>query len=402
AATGATLVINDPQLDFALVKLDNVNAGVDLASFGYLQTRSTEAMVNETVYAIGHPSGRPCHIAYVDDDGSPGRLLDTSFTPSGGGECNIVDRLAHRLDTDAGSSGSPVLTYADNLVVGLHNCGGCRVENVNLNSAVKMSQIVDFLGSRGLLPRDAVVTVEVPPTSSPTTSKPTPSPPRPSTPSPQPTKCSPIEENVDYAGFDLMSTQRVSATDCCADCNSTPGCKLFVWSDYSGGTCWLKSQQGAKTKVTGARAAILSDGSSPQPPPSSCGVIEKQTDFAGEDIAESSGPLESCCDACKANEACHAYSWVDDTCYLKGKRRDPSHNSNVQSARVYKCASIEANVDFVGHDVASVQAEAVEDCCAICRGVPECKAFSFARGVCYLKSAKDKTKTGKGVFSATA
>ncbi|KAF0692596.1 Aste57867_16337 [Aphanomyces stellatus] len=52
------------------------------------------------------------------------------------------------------------------------------------------------------------------------------------------------------------------------------------------------------------------------------------------------------------------------------------------------CTSIENGVDYPGNDLSGVPANAAEDCCGICAATAKCKAFSFAYGTCYLKSAK--------------
>ncbi|ETW05774.1 hypothetical protein H310_03458 [Aphanomyces invadans] len=152
---------------------------------------------------------------------------------------------------------------------------------------------------------------------------------------------------------------------------------------------------GGKVVSFGSRAAFAAAGSTP-----TCLPVEANTDFSGEDIADVAGAPDLCCGACKANDKCNAYSWFDGVCYLKGMRRGPFHKANVHSARVYKCQPLEINMDFVGNDISNVSAEAAEDCCAVCRNTAGCKAFSYAYGVCYLKSSKGATKSDGSVTSA--
>ncbi|EEY53617.1 carbohydrate-binding protein, putative [Phytophthora infestans T30-4] len=68
--------------------------------------------------------------------------------------------------------------------------------------------------------------------------------------------CGKIEENVDYAGNDVGNAKS-SAEGCCAICQTTGGCKAFTWTNYNGGTCWLKSAKGATSTNSGARSAQL-------------------------------------------------------------------------------------------------------------------------------------------------
>jgi hypothetical protein len=44
----------------------------------------------------------------------------------------------------------------------------------------------------------------------------------------------------DFKAGDLQS-QAVPTESCTSVCVSTPGCTHFTWTDFSGGTCWMKS-----------------------------------------------------------------------------------------------------------------------------------------------------------------
>ncbi|RHZ21541.1 hypothetical protein DYB31_008412 [Aphanomyces astaci] len=386
ATTNVTLILNDVKLDFALVKLNLVD-GFDLAPYGYLQASETSVNVNDTAYVMGHPYGKPRRIAMVKDGTTAGRITTTNYTERVQTDCYNVDRLGHNLDTEGGSSGSPLMSATSNLVIGLHNCGGCKASTraYGSNYAIKItyiSQVGTKVTSVGV--KSAVLTSPV------TTSAP------PSTPSPS--LCLPAKANYDFPGNDISYVPSRQFKDCCAECTSTYGCNFYVWTDYNSGTCWLKSKQGSdKVLSFGSRAAFAPGGGVA----STCSPVEVNTDYAGVDIVGVAGPLDTCCDACKANYKCNAYSWFNGVCYLKGKRHGASPNSHVQSARVYKCAAPQVNTDYVGNDIGSVVAEAAEDCCAVCRSTAKCKAYSYAQGVCYLKSAKGVTKSNGGVTSAT-
>ncbi|KAF0692221.1 hypothetical protein As57867_016616, partial [Aphanomyces stellatus] len=152
---------------------------------------------------------------------------------------------------------------------------------------------------------------------------------------------------------------------------------------------------GAKKTVMGAKAGSI--GSSDN---QACGAVESNVDYVDQDVAEAPGAASSdCCTACQANAACNAYSWFNGVCYLKSGRGSTEAKTGVQSARVNKCSALEKDVDYVGNDLSSVGG-AVEDCCAFCRQTDGCGAFSWANGVCYLKSKKGTTKANSGVISA--
>ncbi|KAG9410392.1 hypothetical protein AC1031_018428 [Aphanomyces cochlioides] len=478
-ANSTTLLIND----------------VILSDYGYLQASPTDPALNDPIYVAGHPFGKPKRISMIKD-GAPGKITTTSYTEPTDTDCHNVDRLGYNLDTEGGSSGTPVLSVATNLVVGLHNCGGCKADTADYgaNYAIKITEIVKLLQDKNLLPKDAVASAPTaaptaPPTAAPIDAPtvppmtPAPSPTLPipppgscvpekanfdfsgydiasvfprqfddccaeciatarckvyvwtpfnggtcwlksakgekiisngaqaaslatATPAPSPTlapppagTCVPEELNSDFAGFDIGSSSGRQFDNCCAECANLPGCKLFVWTPFNDGTCWFKSAKGERLHYDGALAASVATGSGPTTP-TTCGAVERQTDYGGEDIGDAWAPLEQCCDLCKNNGACNAYSWSNGKCYFKSKRAGTRSKLDVHSARVYKCSAVETNIDYVGLDVAEIAGETAEDCCAICRGYQGCQAFSFAHGICYLKSGKAGTRANSGVVSA--
>ncbi|ETV93772.1 hypothetical protein H310_12338 [Aphanomyces invadans] len=136
--------------------------------------------------------------------------------------------------------------------------------------------------------------------------------------------CSAIEDNVDYHGNDIRHTRRVSAEYCCDDCAKTDKCQVFTWTDYEGGTCWLKHSKGEKKLAIGAMSgSIKSD-----PIPDKCSYIEADVDYPGNDIASTrQAHAVSCCDDCAMNRRCHFFTWTNHeggTCWLKkskGKKK---------------------------------------------------------------------------------
>lgn len=94
-------------LDFALLR----TAGDPTAEFGFVQPDPTPLSDGEAIYIVQHADGRPHEITHgggadVDVDGQTLRYYGT-------------------LDTDDGSSGSPIFRDADDTMVALHHCGGC-------------------------------------------------------------------------------------------------------------------------------------------------------------------------------------------------------------------------------------------------------------------------------------
>ncbi|ETV95413.1 hypothetical protein H310_11288 [Aphanomyces invadans] len=133
---GATFVAASKDLDYALVKLD---PAVIPPGLGYLQLRASGPKLNETVYIPQHPRGRGKQVAAMHGT-TPGVI--TSLTLSG---C-APNQAGYMLDTQPGSSGSPVISAVDNTVVALHHCGGCP------NAGIQSQWIVQDMVKRGIMP----------------------------------------------------------------------------------------------------------------------------------------------------------------------------------------------------------------------------------------------------------
>uniref|UniRef100_A0AAV1VEG5 Apple domain-containing protein n=1 Tax=Peronospora matthiolae TaxID=2874970 RepID=A0AAV1VEG5_9STRA len=69
--------------------------------------------------------------------------------------------------------------------------------------------------------------------------------------------CSSVEKDVNYTGPDVGSARISTVDGCCTICRSSRACKAFTWTDYQGGTCWLKSAKGAAVTSPGAQSAQL-------------------------------------------------------------------------------------------------------------------------------------------------
>lgn len=118
-------------LDFTLASV----LGDPAASYGWVEPDPVPLTDGEAIYIIQHPNGRPHEITHgsganVDVDGTVLRYYDT-------------------LDTEGGSSGSPIFRESDGKLVGLHHCGGCTSPGVG-NRGMLMSDIYphieEFLG----------------------------------------------------------------------------------------------------------------------------------------------------------------------------------------------------------------------------------------------------------------
>ena len=114
--------------------------GDPAASFGYVQPDPTQLSSGERIYIVQHPDGRPHEITH----GEGADVVVDINTGTGTRTLRYYDTL----DTEGGSSGSPIFRDSDDKMVGLHHCGGCESPGVG-NRGMLMSdiypQIVDFL-----------------------------------------------------------------------------------------------------------------------------------------------------------------------------------------------------------------------------------------------------------------
>lgn len=151
-ATSSTAVKINATYDYALVKLPTNPTG----TYGYLQMRSSGATLNERIYIPQHPAHWGKKIA-MTAGGANAKIDSLSAAACSGGTSD----LGYAADTQGGSSGSPVIAYSDNLVVGLHHCGSCP------NRAVPIQSVISNLGTS--VPANAVVGGTPPPPSTCTT-----------------------------------------------------------------------------------------------------------------------------------------------------------------------------------------------------------------------------------------
>lgn len=117
---GDTFVTDSSTYDYCLLTL----SGTPQNTFGHLGLLNRAPSVNEGIYIIQHPGGNPQQIGY-------GTVYNTT--------ANSGKDLGYYVDTEGGSSGSPVFAESEDEVIGLHHYGGCP------NSGVKMDLIYEAI-----------------------------------------------------------------------------------------------------------------------------------------------------------------------------------------------------------------------------------------------------------------
>ncbi|KAG1706422.1 hypothetical protein DVH05_001570 [Phytophthora capsici] len=112
-ASTTELVFANEKLDYALLKLPKETA----QKYGYLRLKTRRGVVGEQLYIPQHPMGKNKRLAVADDYATNVALLSLSASTCG------TDGYSYSGDTQTGSSGSPVISFADHGVVALHHCG---------------------------------------------------------------------------------------------------------------------------------------------------------------------------------------------------------------------------------------------------------------------------------------
>jgi V8-like Glu-specific endopeptidase len=143
-AISTTLVRANEALDYALLKLPNSN--VDLPTkYGFLRLKATQGRVNQEIYIPQHPLYYGKRIAMLNDYKTKTTILSTEATG-----CNATG-YSYNGDTQAGSSGAPVIDAQDHGVIALHHCG-----QFCANTGIPSISIIADLQAAGVLPTAAV------------------------------------------------------------------------------------------------------------------------------------------------------------------------------------------------------------------------------------------------------
>ncbi|KAF1334709.1 Papain-like cysteine protease c1, partial [Globisporangium splendens] len=128
-----------------------------------------------------------------------------------------------------------------------------------------------------------------------------------------------IQYHIDYPGNDVLLIRTSSAGECCDKCNLHDPCHAFTWTQYNGGSCYMKSKRPVEA-VTHPPAddwsAYFQSGTVYK-----CQPLQSNTDLLGKDIGSVlSSTATECCGLCRATSGCGAFSWSaynGGTCWLK-------------------------------------------------------------------------------------
>lgn len=148
-ATTSTIVAGDKNIDYAVIQLPDC---VDLSAYGYLQMRESGPIRNEPIFLPQHPDGHAKRIVSTIDNITSTRIHSVGED----GKCG-TNQISHDADTRRGSSGSPLIASSDNLVVGIHHCGGC------LKAAIDVRTVLKDLAKKNITIKNLVASEDVGP-----------------------------------------------------------------------------------------------------------------------------------------------------------------------------------------------------------------------------------------------
>lgn len=148
-SVGSEFLFASEKYDFALVKLRKKPCVIN-GKYGFLQLRKAQAVAGEPIYLVQHPSGGGKTVAMQQEvnSGEDDDTKASSSSSTGQLEQAVVSKLndentfgdfwtSYFADTEGGSSGSPVISMTDHLVLALHANSGCE------NSGTPSNLIID-------------------------------------------------------------------------------------------------------------------------------------------------------------------------------------------------------------------------------------------------------------------
>ncbi|KAE8997065.1 hypothetical protein PR001_g18673 [Phytophthora rubi] len=215
-----------------------------------------------------------------------------------------------------------------------------------------------------------------------------------------------IEDGFDYVGNDLFGVASVDASDCCHQCqkHADAGCRAYSWTDYQGGTCWLKRGRGSVAVDVNVKSGTISSFRFTN----TC-VLEHGIDYEGRDLADvKASDAGDCCSICEQFPGCRAFTFTTyngGTCWLKSGKGNMVVDPTVISSSPYieqPTCGLEFDIDYVGNNIGSARAAEAKQCCSLCEAFGGCRAFTWSDyqgGTCWFKNRKDAVSWELGAQS---
>ena len=143
------------------------------------------------------------------------------------------------------------------------------------------------------------------------------------------------ENNVDYSSKDLVRFLAPTPDPCCEECAVNPDCNAYTWTQYNGGSCWLKTARGQvipHDAPTDGNPYFVSGWVY------KCQPLQQNTDISGADLSNANATQPTqCCGICRTTTDCTGFSWTNyngGTCWLKKGSLNFINAAGVQAASV--------------------------------------------------------------------
>jgi len=123
---GKRLLTSSGNFDYALFEVKNFDR---IKQFGHFGINPRAVVENERIYIPQHGAGHPKQLSIEseEDRGSFCRIAKDKDVNKRSAD------FGYNCDTTGGSSGSPILSFDDHLVIGLHHLGGCLNSGTTIN-----------------------------------------------------------------------------------------------------------------------------------------------------------------------------------------------------------------------------------------------------------------------------
>ena len=137
--------------------------------------------------------------------------------------------------------------------------------------------------------------------------------------------------NCDWPNKDLTNASPMRGEDCSKKCGQTSGCTHYSWTDFNGGTCWMKQGGEDPSKAiqtSSGSCGYLGGDRNINWNTASDGKWALNCDWPNKDLTNAS-PVkgEDCSKKCVGTPGCTHFTWTDwneGTCWMKQGGTSPS------------------------------------------------------------------------------
>lgn len=213
--------------------------------------------------------------------------------------------------------------------------------------------------------------------------------------------CRGAHENDNKASYFTVLSSVDSLAKCERRCLTTTGCRGVEYNEGAK-RCevWTRPEGiGAVKDLNGYTCLRIVR-------PQNCEVYNSMndTDLAGVLLTEvRTNSSEECCSACEVTEGCGGFSYLAQSCFLKGNISGTFSNSGcvtrIKSMPPVSCNGFmesREDTDLAGDLISAGFALSADHCCSSCSGVAACEGFAFFDHMCYLKSNLTGTYSNPG------